>query len=126
MLGIKAPYDDSTLPARYLDAALIYARETGIPRIEADVASVRSEMRLFQGEFDGAAAAASEAIAISSRRGMRLRELANLVRIGRVQALRGDRHNAGVILEDAYRRSRRMFYVTMANEAHEALVLLGR
>ena len=118
----RGPDSDSTRAARYLDDALKYARGAGLPRIESDVAAVRSDIRFSQGELDSAAAAAREAIAIATRRGMRLRVIANLVRLGRIQSASGDRLNAKMILEDSYRRAREILYTPVAKDAHEALM----
>ena len=120
--AMRSGKSDASVAASYLNASLSYARETGMPKMEAEVAAVRARIRLSQGELDGAAASARETIAICSRRGLRLRELSGLILLGKVQAERGDRANAKRLLDEVYRRARSMLYVIMAKEAHSALI----
>lgn len=124
-LSIAKAGVDVVLVNSDLDSATSYARRVGLAPLHGEVARIRAELRLIQGDHDTAAVSALEALGIFARRDMKLRVASILILLAKILLRRGDRGNARRILESVRDATRSMLYVSKMKEATEVLGRLG-
>ncbi len=108
-----------------LEMAGDFARRAGLPKLEADVLKIQSEMALERGQLEHAARLASRCLGISALLGMRLRVAAGLVLRGRIAIARGDVSGAQTLLLAARSMAYQMDYQVQVEKAERQLIMLG-
>ena len=116
---------DSTHGLEGVRAAADFAREVGIPKLEAEACRVRGAIALRQGELDQARRLAVRALRLATFHGMGLRQTAALVFMGRVERAAGDPGASARILHSAIALAERQGYQVQLEEAERELLQLG-
>lgn len=107
-----------------MESALYFARTVGLPKLEADIASVRGMIALDQGDTQFAAQLAIKSLGIASLFGMRLRLTGSLVFLGRVTRMRGELQTAVNILRSAIELAKQQSYVLQLEKAERELTMI--
>lgn len=102
--------------------ALDFARQVGLPKLEADTLKVQAQLALEHGEVEVAVRLALRSLAIAVASGMQLRVTAGLVLMGRVARKRGDWGAARSILGSAIALGYEQGYQLQIEEADRELL----
>lgn len=112
--------------AKLLAGTIEFAHRVGIPKLEAGASLVLGQVHLIEGNLDEARRLAIRCLGLSCARGLRLRQTAGLVLLGRVANSRGDWAAAKGIFECAMRMAERQNYQLQIELAQRELLAVRR
>ncbi|MGH8549064.1 MAG: tetratricopeptide repeat protein [Methylococcales bacterium] len=108
----------------FLESARSFAKTVGLPKMEAEIASVRGIIALDKGDTQLAAKLAIKSLGIASLLGMRLRLTASLVFLGQVTRMRGELQAAVNIFRSAIELAKQQSYVLQLEKAERELAMI--
>lgn len=102
--------DDRTAGLRQLLKSLDYSDKTDMYRVRMEARAALANLRLAQGDYDGALEQAADALAVATRFGFSLRKISLRVLIGQILINRGDKVSGKALVDQALRIADRVGY----------------